>query len=67
MVTLNIKIQELRKERALSVKNFAQAFHVTERTVQRWEDGSRMPTIETLVELAKFFGVSTDYLLGLED
>jgi transcriptional regulator with XRE-family HTH domain len=29
--------------------------------------GIRMPSTGALVEIAKFFGVSTDYLLGLSD
>lgn len=51
----------------LSVKEFAQNFHVTPRTVQRWESGERVPPVEVIIELAKFFNVTTDYLLGLEN
>lgn len=32
-----------------------------------WELGKRVPNAEAVVTLAKYFGVSTDYLLGLED
>lgn len=67
MLKLNVRIQELRKDKNLSAKSLAQEFKVTERTVHRWESGERVPPIETIVDLAKFFDVSTDYLLGLTD
>mgnify|MGYP005822834287 CR=1 FL=1 len=61
------RVQDLRKQQNLSVKEFAQNFHVTPRTVQRWESGERVPPVEVIIELAKFFNVTTDYLLGLEN
>ena len=64
---LSNRIQDLRKEKNLSVKEFAQNFHVTPRTVQRWESGERVPPVAVIIELAKFFNVTTDYLLGLEN
>ena len=51
---LSNRIQDLRKEKNLSVKEFAQNFHVTPRTVQRWESGERVPPVEVIIELAKF-------------
>ncbi len=67
MIKLNVRIRELRKEKNLSTKTLAQEFNVTERTIQRWESGERVPPLEVVVGLAKFFEVTTDYLLGVED
>lgn len=67
MSKLNIKIKELRTEKGLSIKDLAEVFGVTVRAVQRWERGENVPTIDTMIEIAKYFEVSTDYLLGLED
>ena len=67
MLKLNVKIHELRQEKNLSAKELASNFSVTERTVHRWESGERIPPVETIIALAQFFGVTTDYLLGLED
>ena len=39
----------------------------TGKTASNWENDNIQPSIEMLVRLAKLFGVTTDYLLGLED
>lgn len=67
MSKLHLRIKELRKERSMSTKDLAHIFNVTERTVQRWETGERIPPVDTIIEIAKFFEVTTDYLLGLEN
>ena len=36
-------------------------------TVTRWENNLRVPVIDQLYQIAVFFGVSSDYLIGLED
>lgn len=35
--------------------------------IKQWENSQRIPNADAVVRFAKFFGVSTDYLLGLED
>jgi len=40
---------------------------VNPRTISYWELGQRECNLEQLAKLAKIFGVSTDYILGLED
>ena len=44
----------------------ARRLDVTRSSVNAWEMGTSLPGITKLMELAQFFGVSTDYLLGLE-
>ena len=61
------RLRELRKEKKLSARELAEKLSVRDSTIIRWENGIMVPTIEKLYELAKFFGVSADYLLGLED
>lgn len=60
-------IKELRTENNLYQKQLAQAIGTTETTVIRWENGQSEPSAYFIVQLAKFFHVSTDFLLGLED
>ena len=60
-------LKELRLEKGLSQKQLANELGVLERTVSYWESGSRECDFDTLILIAKFFAVSTDYLLGLED
>lgn len=40
---------------------------VSDMAISRWENDKTDITSDNLVKVAKFFGVSTDYLLGLED
>ncbi len=61
------RIVELRVENGLTQENFAKEINVSQSTVAKWESGSREPSFDMLILLAKHFKVSTDYLLGLED
>ncbi len=45
----------------------AKKINVSPNTVSRWERGKRLPNLDAIIALAKFFKVSTDYLCGLED
>lgn len=57
-------LKTLRKNRKVSQVQLANALHVTQATVSRWESGEVVPTTDYLEQLAEFFGVTTDYLLG---
>lgn len=59
-------IEELRNARRLSQRDLASALDRTAATVSRWEQGTREPDLATVVKLARLFGVSTDWLLGME-
>ena len=58
-------LRELRKEKGYSQEELAYRLNVTRQTVSKWENGSAMPDLKKLTELAEFFGVSMDTLLGL--
>ena len=60
-------LKELRKEKNLWQADIAKALCVTDATVSRWELGKQEPDFDMLIKIAKYFGVTTDYLLGLED
>jgi transcriptional regulator with XRE-family HTH domain len=66
MVNLGAKIKTLRLERNMSQVDLAQRIGVSNSTLSAYELDSRAPSYEQLVRLAVLFGVSTDYLLGLE-
>lgn len=61
------RIYELRKQRKLSQKELGRAVGLSHKAISTIESGSRSTTIEKLVLLADFFGVSADYLLGRRD
>ena len=64
---LGVRIQELRIALGWSQVVLAKRLGVAKQTVSNWENGNIQPSIEMLVRLSKLFGVTTDYLLGLDD
>lgn len=64
---LQTRLKELRLEKNLSQKKLAQEICVTQKAIDFWEKGINEPKASYIIKLAKFFGVSSDYLLGIED
>lgn len=64
---MNNKLRELRLELGLTLKALAEQIGTTDKNIWAYENGVAKPPIDILIEYAKYFGVSTDYLLGLED
>ena len=63
---LSENIKKHRKEMRLTQEGLAEAFGVTIGAVSKWENGNNVPDIMTLMELANFFNVSVDELLGYD-
>lgn len=61
------KLKELRVENQLTQNKLAQIFHVSKTTICQWETGKQEPSIDSIIAIALYFDVSSDYLLGLED
>ena len=59
------RVRVLRKQRGMSQKELGEAIGLSHKSISTIESGSRTTTLEKLVMLARFFQVSTDYLLGL--
>lgn len=57
------KIAELRKEKGWTQAELAKKLNVTDKAVSKWEQGAGCPELYTVVDIAKIFEVSTDYLL----
>lgn len=57
-------LAELRKDKKLSQRELARIIHVSVGTISNYETGVHFPDVEKLINLADFFGVTTDYLLG---
>ena len=60
------KIRELRENAGYSQAELARRLSVTRSSVNAWESGLSTPTAVYIVELAKLFRVTSDYLLGLD-
>lgn len=60
------RIKVLREARGWTQAELARRLNITRNGVNSWEQGLSMPSPVCLVDLAKLFSVSTDYLLGVE-
>ena len=61
------RLRELRLEKGLSMLQLGEALNVSDAAISRWENEQHIPNIEYLRDIAKFFDVSADYLIGLSD
>ncbi|MDF2539667.1 MAG: hypothetical protein K0S76_2688 [Herbinix sp.] len=66
MATVKLKIAELRKEKGIGQQDLADVLGVSFQSVSKWETGATMPDITLLPDIAEYFKVSVDELLGLK-
>ena len=59
-------LRDLRKENGLTQEQLAEQFHVSQRTVSRWEAGSNMPDLDVLLQLSDFYAIDLRSLLNGE-
>ena len=64
---LNVKLQELRKQRGLTQEELAEKLYVSRTAISKWESGRGYPSIESLKAIAGFFSVTVDELLSSEE
>lgn len=57
----------LRDERGVSQEEVAKGIGESRETVRNWEVGTRKIKAESIIKLSEYFGVTSDYLLGLSD
>ena len=61
------RLRELRIEKGLSIGNLAKEVGIGSSSICRWENEQADVKGSQLIILSNFFGVTVDYLLGLED
>lgn len=66
-MTLGTTIHKLRNEAKLTQEQFAAIFHVSQQSVQKWENGTSTPDLEKLIKMSKYFDVSLDALILSND
>lgn len=67
MAEFKDRLRKLRKKKDIYQKELAKKISVSEGAIGMYETGRRTPDKEILIELASFFEVSIDYLLGYTD
>lgn len=65
--SLASKIRSQREKRNLKQQDIANALNISPQAVSKWERGENAPDIATLAPLAKLLGVSTDWLLAVDE
>ena len=61
------RLKYLRTERGENLEKVAEYLNVSIQTISNYENEKRDMTPDTIIKLAEYFGVSTDYLLGKSD
>ena len=65
--SLGERIKSLRQEKGVGQNQLAKELNFSNASISYWETGKQIPSAEVIFKLANYFGVSADYLLGLED
>lgn len=62
-----MRIKELRQERNLSLRDLASELNIAYSSLGKYERGDQQPSFETLIKIADYFNVTTDYLIGRDE
>ena len=57
--------KKLRKSRNITQKELGAKIGLSKAVVSKYENGMGYPTYDVLIRIAQYFGVTTDYLLGV--
>ena len=66
-MSLGNRLRKLRQDKGLTQTELANIIGTKKTTISNYETGYSSPDYETLIKLADFFEVSTDYLLGRKE
>jgi len=66
-LTIGKRMKALRRAKDITQEELAEYLGVSYQSVSRWENGVCYPDMELLPALADFFGVTVDYLIGVDD
>lgn len=66
MVDFPDKLKQLRNSEGLTQEKLAQRLNITKSMISAYETGMRLPSLDIIIKLSNTFGVSSDYLLGID-
>ena len=66
MFDFGLTLKKLREERGYSQAQLSRKLNISKSSVSKYESNQSMPSMETLTRLALIYGVSLDYLVGIE-
>ena len=62
-----MRLKSLREDNDYTQEQIAEYLHIKQNTYSQYENGKRQIPIDSLIKLARFYNVTTDYILGLTD
>lgn len=62
-----MRLKDLREDADITQGELAEYLHIKQNTYSQYENGQRQLPIPVLIQLAKYYKTSTDYILGLTD
>lgn len=62
-----MRIRDLREDADKTQAQVAAYLHIRQNTYSQYESGKRQLPLKALIDLAKYYKTSTDYILGLTD
>ncbi len=67
IMDFSVRIKELRQEKHLSQMQLANILGISQSAIAKWELKKTEPTASYIILLSNFFGVTSDYLLGIQE
>ncbi len=64
---LGLRLKELREQKNLSQTQVAKRLSLTRSSISGYENNLAVPSIDVLSKMALLYGVTTDYILGLDN
>ena len=65
-MTIGEIIKSLRVENKMTQTDLATLLFTSQDTISLWERNKSLPDVKSVIKMAAIFGVSTDYILGVE-
>jgi len=65
-MTLDERLKKLRKSKGITQRDLAEAINVSVQSIHKWENGKGLPDAINLLNIASFYKVSLDFLMGHE-
>ncbi len=62
-----MRLKSLREDNDITQHTIAEYLQIKQNTYSQYENGQRQLPIDALIKLAKYYNVSTDYILNLTD
>lgn len=62
-----MRLKDIREDRDISQQTVAAYLNIKQNTYSQYENGKRQLPLDSLIKLARFYGVSADYILELTD